>query len=620
MGLLFYHLAEDSLWGDEIFTAIFAAKPVGETIAFTASDIHPPLYYLLAGGLSHTRLWPAGPPSRATDWLWRWPSAMAGVLAVAITYRLAKALIGPSQVDRHRLALLTALLLALAPVAVKYGQEARMHALFMTLSAGTTLLLALARQTGRRRYWAGYTVATILNLYTMYFSFLIIAAQGIWVISSRQANQGRRQKAEGRKKKSRITHHASRITDHFLPWLLTVSLALLAYLPWWPVLLKLLVFRAQVGAVEGGVGSPWAFLPKAIEAIGPFGGGAWLFLGLYLVGLGIAWRKDRALACFGAAWLLLPLGLPILLGDSRALHVRYAFLLPVYLVFVAMAVGQGSRQPSAVSRGLRGRWDWWVMGLLLAALLVVSCWGVGQVYAQRKPDWRGAAAMVTGLAGPGDVVVAGPLWDDERFFGYYYPQPERVMSSPGLAFRLPGLAADMAASEGRLWLVTRHRPGKLKGFVPHPLYGVTVLAQEQPNYDPVALVRIGAELCKQAARSAEDWAAEMAAGGVLQPDFRASKAGAYLCQGDTYAVAGDFAAALEPYQKMVEIFPGWAGGYATLAKTYLAVDNLPAATVAFQQAVRFNPAWQGPTADQAAELTQAEAWAEAIALYQSIVE
>ncbi|OQY45040.1 MAG: hypothetical protein B6242_11360 [Anaerolineaceae bacterium 4572_78] len=44
-------LADDSLWGDEIFTAIFASKSPLETIEFTASDIHPPFYYLLVGGL-----------------------------------------------------------------------------------------------------------------------------------------------------------------------------------------------------------------------------------------------------------------------------------------------------------------------------------------------------------------------------------------------------------------------------------------------------------------------------------------------------------------------------------------------------------------------------------------
>jgi mannosyltransferase len=593
--LQFYHLAEDSLWGDEIFTAIFAAKSPAETIAFAASDIHPPLYYLLVGSLSHTPLWPQDVPNLTTDWLWRWPSAMMGVLAVAITYRLGLSLAS------RRIGLLAALLLAVAPIALKYGQEARMHILFMTLSVLATLFLALALKTNQLKYWLGYGLTTILNLYTMYFSFLIIAVHGAWLIGyATCALRG-----------IRNTQYTIRNTQ-YAKWGMVVTLALLAYLPWWPVLIRLLIFRAKVGAVEGGVGSPWAFLPKAIQSIGPFGASAWLFLGLYLVGLGLAWRRDWPLTILGGGWLVLPLVLPIFLGDSRALHLRYTFILPIYLIYVAL----GLVGLAGFIRPIRRQW---VLAAATLLLVILSLVGVLTIYAQRKPDWRGAAAMLATLAQPGDVIMTGPLWDDDRFLGYYYPQPEKLMQPPVLVSRLPGLAAEMSEAGGRLWLVTRYPP-KMDEFIPHELYGATVLEQIQPNYDPVAIIRMGAELCKQAARSADDWAAEMEAGGVLNPDPRASRAGAYLCQGSTYAAVGDFEAALKPYQKMVESFPGWSGGYVILAKTYIAVDNLPAAVEAYNQAVRFNPAWQGSQADAAARLAAQRQWAEAVALYETITD
>lgn len=598
--LQFYHLAEDSLWGDEIFTAIFAAKPPAETIAFTASDIHPPLYYLLVGSLSHTSLWPQGAPNLTTDWLWRWPSAVMGVLAVAITYRLGLSLAS------WRTGLLAALLLAAAPIAIKYGQEARMHALFMTLSVLATLFLALAWKTNQLKYWLGYGLTTILNLYTMYFSFLIIAVHGAWVVgkwvNQRTVNRRMRHQQAAFALPARL----------FVQWVMVVALALLAYLPWWPVLIRLLIFRAKVGAVEGGVGSPWVFLPKTIQSIGPFGGSAWLFLGLYLVGLGLAWRRDWPLTVLGGGWLVLPLVLPIFLGDSRALHLRYAFILPVYLIYVAM----GLEGLAGFIRPVRRQWLLASGTLLLVALSLV---GVFTIYAQRKPDWRGAAAMLATLAKSGDVIMSGPLWDDDRFLGYYYQRPEKLMQPPVLVSRLPGLAAEMSAAGGRLWLVTRYTPKKMDEFVPHELYGVTVLEQIQPNYDPVALIRMGAELCKQAARSADEWAATMEAEGVLNPDPRASRAGAYLCQGNTYAAAGDFEAALNPYQKMVESFPGWSGGYVILAKTYIAVDNLPAAADAYNQAVLFNPVWQGSQADTAARLAAQGQWTEAVTVYETII-
>lgn len=634
-----YGLAEDSLWGDEIFTAIFAAKSPTETIAFTASDIHPPLYYLLAGALSHTPFWPQGTPGSTTDWLWRWPSLLAGVFTIAITYRLGTLLVN------QQVGLIAALLLSLAPIALKYNQEARMHALFMMLSALSTLFLILALRQNKNIYWVGYIISTILNLYTMYFAFLIITSHTLvvgWQGSKGAKIQGNKEaksqgskaagcqgckKAKGQASKANVSPKSQITVEKqpnanvmyfwdpatLKPWLLGITIALFAYLPWWPVLWRILTFRAQVGAVEGGVGTPGAFLLKVIGAIGPFGYSAWLFFGVYLLGLGVAWlKKERTLFLFGSCWLALPALLPLILGDSRALHLRYAFVLPVYLIFVAWGIvwlAEICPQP-----GQRV-----CLGLSLGLLVTLNLQSSIMVYQQSKPNWRQAAAFVAQQAGPADVVVTGPLWDDARFFSYYYPHPEQVMPPPTLAFRLPGVAADMAAVQGRLWLVTRYPPEEMKGFEPHILHGVTVLEQTRLEYDPVRIIDIGANLCKQAAKTAEAWAAEMAAAGVLTPDPRASKATAYLCQGDTYAVTGDYERALKPHQQMVEAFPGWAGGYLTLAKTYLAVDNLSAASAAFEQAVAFNPAWQTSQSEAATTFARQGNWQKAIELYQAAI-
>lgn len=590
-------LAADSLWGDEIFTAIYAVQSPAEVIRFTAGDIHPPLYYLLAGALAHTPLWPAGTPGPATDWLWRFPSVLAAVLAVAITFRLGETLFN------RRIGATAAFLLAIAPVSVRYAQEARMHALFMALSVGSTLLLALAIKRNRRRDWLGYAGVTALNLYTMYFGFLILAAQIGWAIFDLRFKI-----YDWRNNK--IVNLKSEIVNP----LVSISLALLAYLPWWPVLLNQLLFRAKVGAVEGGVGNPWAFLPKVAQSIGPIGGGAWLFLGLYLIGLVMAAQKRHSAAALGGLWLALPAFIPIILGDSRALHLRYAFVLPVYLIFVAVAVDWLSRRPPKPFQR-------WVTFGVLAALAILSLIGVADGYARQKLDWRGAAAYVASAAGPADVIISGPLWDDGRFFGYYYPYPEQVLPPPSLALKLPALAETMRQAGANVWLVTRATPEEeMKGFTPREFYGVTVLEPARPEYDPVRLVEIGAELCGQAAKSAESWAAAMEAGGVLNPDPRSSRAAAYLCQGDTFAVTGDYQRALKPYKKMVEAFPGWAAGYATLAKTYVAVDNLPAAVEAFALAVQYNPHWQGAPADQAAQRVAEGRLPEAVDLYQEIIE
>ncbi len=81
------------------------------------------------------------------------------------------------------IAISAALLLCLSPVAIKYGQEARMHALFMFLSALSTWLLFLAlAQPHKWSRWLAFALATTANIYTMYFGFLILAAHTFWIL------------------------------------------------------------------------------------------------------------------------------------------------------------------------------------------------------------------------------------------------------------------------------------------------------------------------------------------------------------------------------------------------------------------------------------------------------
>ncbi|MDX1522401.1 MAG: glycosyltransferase family 39 protein, partial [Anaerolineae bacterium] len=186
-------LATDSFWGDEILTASFANQAPVEVIRWTADDIHPPLYYLLAGQFTRLTV-PLGAsqtPNPASDWLWRFPSVAAVVLAVAVTYKTAYCILRTA-IDGPRSTFYVlrstssaaALLLALAPIAIKYGQEARMHALFMLFSALSTWLLFRAiNRPGRWPRWLAYALALAATIYTMYFGFLILAAHGGYVLA-----------------------------------------------------------------------------------------------------------------------------------------------------------------------------------------------------------------------------------------------------------------------------------------------------------------------------------------------------------------------------------------------------------------------------------------------------
>ena len=608
LGLNLHGLAADSFWGDEIFTATFANQSPAAVIQWTAGDIHPPLYYLLAGGFARLTVPPESPPSAASDWLWRFPSVLAVVLTVAVTYRLARHLAG---LTRHPaplpMAHTAALLLALAPIALKYGQEARMHALFMALSALATWLFFRAMRRPRWPRWLVYAIAITATIYTMYFGFLILAAHAAFVGFTVLP------KIVLPKKSALKTHHSKLITPNspIKGFAAAAGLAGLLYGPWWPVLLGILGQRAAVGAIEGGVGRPLDFGRGVVQALGPLPEpAAWAFLLIFLVGVIRLARRSRPAAGFAAVWLALPVALPIVLGDPRALQFRYAFVLPVYLAVIAWAVFD---LPALRRAGAAAFVVW-----LLATVSFIAALGVVN---QTKPNWRDAAAYLTQHTAPGDVILTGPLWDDGRFIGYYYRGPAQLLTPAALVTNIERRVNSMRTAGGRVWAVNRFAPAELPVLKNVPFAGVVISEPTIPVYEPALLTEAAINLARQAVSAAYPWAAEAEAGGVLNPDPRTAQAAALAALGDTLVAAGRYAEALEPYQTAIDIFPGWVNGYLNLAQTQEAVGNRQAAAQAYRLAVIYNLNWRNtPAAAEAAALVDSRQWARALEIYHQIIE
>ncbi|MGH2538172.1 MAG: hypothetical protein ACRDHL_12315, partial [Candidatus Promineifilaceae bacterium] len=138
-GLRFYRLDAQSFWNDEGNSARLSERPASLIIAGTASDIHPPLYYLLLAGWRGL----AG----ASEFGLRAFSALAGVGLVAVTLALGRQLARAAGLGAG-LPLLAGLLAAANPALVYYSQEARMYAL-LALEAADASWLLLAHLAGR---------------------------------------------------------------------------------------------------------------------------------------------------------------------------------------------------------------------------------------------------------------------------------------------------------------------------------------------------------------------------------------------------------------------------------------------------------------------------------------
>jgi 4-amino-4-deoxy-L-arabinose transferase-like glycosyltransferase len=601
-------LAEDSFWGDEIFTASFAASPPTETIRWTAGDIHPPLYYLFAGAFARLTIPPTGfqLPTAASDWLWRFPSVMVVTLVVAVTYNLARHLsrLTANKPAQSKTSLYAALLLALSPVAIKYGQEARMHALFMLLAAMSTWLL-LKAISGPQQWtrWLAFALATAAGIYTMYFGFLILAAQMGFVLCLLI--------------KLRTTPYAlpKVIIQRFV---IAVVLASVLYLPWWPVLFNILRKRAAVGAIEGGVGVPTDFILAIVPALGPPPAGiAWIFLLLFLIGLILLARDFWPLAVLGALWLALPILAPIFLGDPRALQFRYAFVLPVYLTTIAYAVEKSSQMLPV------NQMVWQPAGVatyIVWLLATFSFIGALTVYQQVKPNWRGAATYLDEHAAPADIILFGPLWDDGRFIGYYYRGQAELLTPATMVTNIEGRVEGLRAGGGKVWAVNRFAPAESPVSRNVDFTGVVISEPLVAVYEPALLTEAAIDLAAQAVDAAYPWAAQAEAQGVLNPDPRTARAAALRAWGDVLLAAGRPAEAVTAYQTAVDIFPGWVGGFIALGEAYETVGNLPEAVKAYQQAVAFNLNWQGAEAHEAAALAEAENWPAALEKYHHIID
>jgi 4-amino-4-deoxy-L-arabinose transferase-like glycosyltransferase len=645
-GLRLYRLQANSLWEDEIMTASQAARPVQEMLHWTAGDIHPPGYYLLVGQSARLFNWADQSPSATTDWLWRLPSVLAGMLAVAVTYRLGMDWLG------RRVGLAGAFLLAVSPVAIRYSQEARMHELFLLMAALSTWALTRALGVGvghassmttcnvtsdrhaesmtcetRRVWWLVYALATAASLYTVYLAFAVILVQACWVLI-------------------RIVLQRARTGRQLLYWAASVAFALALYAPWWPVVLEIISQRIALQRVmaDSAQASPLAFAVKAIYSLAPGDDwAAWLWLALWAVGVVSLVRKRVDLAVLGALWLLLPLALSVISQDPRARHMRNAFLLPAYLLFVVHgveAIAQRLRSITSRESGV-GSQETGVRhakqaaactaaptpysllptpySLLLAGLFLVSVLDLPTYYQQAKPDWRDVGAYLEARTVPGDVIVADPLFDARRYLDYYYSGPAELATPAVLVASLPRRSTAMRESGGRVWAVTRFRPRPVAAMQPVEFPGLVISEPVVPVYEPDVLTEAMIDLMQQAVTAAPDWAARMAGEGIMEPDARVAQAAAYLFLGDVLQAAGRLPEAITAYEAMIADDPTPAAGYVTLAEAYQAAGRMQDAARAYQQAVVREPKWQGFPAEAAAGLVAAGKWAEAVAAYQAII-
>ncbi len=166
-----YNLTARSLWHDEAFSALLIKYNFQEMINRIILDVHPPFYYIALRG------W---------DFLFgnslfslRMFSVFFSVLIILAVYLLVK-----TALKNNKIALLSALIVAINPFQIQYAQEMRMYSLsaFLIVISSYFLLKALYSKQSSRIWWFLYIIAVIATIYSHYYVFFSILAQFLFLI------------------------------------------------------------------------------------------------------------------------------------------------------------------------------------------------------------------------------------------------------------------------------------------------------------------------------------------------------------------------------------------------------------------------------------------------------
>jgi mannosyltransferase len=176
--LRMFHLAQQPLSWDEGWSIGLSSLSWSEINRITALDVHPPVYYYafkLWLGLGRNELW------------MRFLSVTASLLTIPLAYAAGKIWAHTAHLGEQaeRVGLFAALVTAVSPFLVYYGQVARMFALAAALSTLAAYCLLKAIHTGRHRFYVGFVLSGAAALYTFYYTALVLAAVWLYALFAR---------------------------------------------------------------------------------------------------------------------------------------------------------------------------------------------------------------------------------------------------------------------------------------------------------------------------------------------------------------------------------------------------------------------------------------------------
>ena len=200
-----WNITGASIWFDEAFGAYLSQFNFIDIARYTASDVHPPMYYWLL------KLWAM--LFGNTDLAMRSMSVLFGGVAIVFGYLLTNRLFS------RNIARVSLILMAVSPMLIRYSREMRMYTLVTAIAMAATYILVIAMESKKKLPWVIYGILVALGMWTHYFTALIWIAHWIW-----RADIIRRIAGKGKFIKQFFSKQ----------WLMSHIIAVAVFVPWLP--------------------------------------------------------------------------------------------------------------------------------------------------------------------------------------------------------------------------------------------------------------------------------------------------------------------------------------------------------------------------------------------------
>ncbi len=214
----FINAPRASIWFDEAFSLYIAQFNFWDIARYTASDVHPPMYYWFLKVWSNL--------FGTTELAYRSLSILLGAATITVSFFLTRKLFG------RNISWVSLLFLIVSPMLIRYSDEARMYTLASLIVLSATYVLVKAEELKSRKLWVAYGVLVSLGMWTHYFTAFAWVAHLAW------------HGLQVWRKDSGAKAFLKRVFSK--DWSIAYAVAVGLFLPWLPFM------AVQLGTVQGG--------------------------------------------------------------------------------------------------------------------------------------------------------------------------------------------------------------------------------------------------------------------------------------------------------------------------------------------------------------------------------